>query len=369
MFATHLQRWGYRHIFKPLFFRCDPEWVHDQVCVIGERLGRSRVARTLTSKMFAFSDPSLEQEILGITFHNPVGLTEGFDKNGHLIQIIPSIGFGYEIVGSVTAEACEGNAKPRLWRLPKSKGLVVYYGLKNDGVGEIRYRLTLQKSSTPLGVSIAKTNSPRTVDTYSGIEDYARGFLAMKDIGDFHVINISCPNAHGGEPFLDPKRLDELLTRLDQIASTSPIFLKIAVDLTCAELDDLVTVMDHHRVHGIILSNLTKHYERPEIVRDEIRTGMKGGISGRPTYKASNALIAHAYLEAGDRYVIIGAGGVFSAQDAYEKIRQGASLVQLATGMIFEGPQLIGEINRGLVDLLHRDGFETITEAIGSAHR
>jgi len=369
MFATNLQRWGYQHILKPFFFRCDPEWVHDQVCAIGERLGRSRITRAFTHKMCAFSHLSLEQEILGMTFPNPVGLTEGFDKNGRLTQIMPSVGFGYEIVGSVTADACEGNAKPRLWRLPKSKGLVVYYGLKNDGVGEIRYRLASRGSMTPLGISIAKTNSPKTAQMHAGIDDYERGFMTMKDIGDFHVINISCPNAYGGEPFSDPGRLDALLTRLDQVPSTNPIFLKIAVDLTCEELDVLIEVMDRHRVHGMILANLTKRYDRPQIDQGEVRSGMKGGISGRPTYEASNALIAHAYLEAGDRYEIIGAGGVFTAQDAYEKIRQGASLVQLATGMIFEGPQLIGEINRGLVDLLHHDGFETIAEAVGSAHR
>lgn len=369
MFATHLQRWGYRHLLKPLFFRCDPEWVHDQVCAIGERLGRSGIARALMHKMCAFSHPGLEQEILGIRFPNPIGLTEGFDKNAHLTQITPSVGFGYEIVGSVTADPCEGNAKPRLWRLPKSKGLVVYYGLKNDGVGEIRYRLSRETFAAPLGVSIAKTNSRHTVETLAGIEDYKRGFMAMKDLGDFLVINISCPNAYGGEPFSDEKRLDQLLTALDSVHSKKPLFLKIAVDLTTTELDALISVMDRHRVQGMILSNLTKKYDRSGVVQEEIRNGMKGGISGRPTYEASNALIAHAYLEAGDRYIIVGAGGVFTAQDAYEKIRQGASLVQLATGMIFEGPQLIGEINRGLVELMHHDGFESIHEAVGSAHR
>ena len=369
MFATNLQRWGYQHILKPLFFRCDPEWTHDRICAIGEWLGRRRFTRSLTQKMCAFSHPGLEQDIGGIHFSNPVGLTEGFDKNAHLTQITPSVGFGYEIVGSVTADPCEGNAKPRLWRLPKSKGLVVYYGLKNDGVGEIRYRLSSKKSTIPLGVSIAKTNSRHTVETHAGIEDYVRGFRAMKDQGDFHVINISCPNAYGGEPFSDAKRLEQLLTALDTVHSNKPFFLKIAVDLTTAELDTLISVMDRHRVQGMILSNLTKKYDRSGVVQEEIRNGMKGGISGRPIYEASNALIAHAYLQAGDQYVIIGVGGVFTAGDAYEKIRQGASLVQLATGMIFEGPQLIGEINRGLVDLLHRDGFETIAQAVGSAHR
>ncbi|PJE77052.1 quinone-dependent dihydroorotate dehydrogenase [Candidatus Uhrbacteria bacterium CG10_big_fil_rev_8_21_14_0_10_48_16] len=369
MFATNIQRWGYQHVLKPFFFRCDPEWTHDQVCEVGERFGRSRLARGMAQKLCAFQDDSLHQEILGIHFSNPIGLTEGFDKNARLTQILPSIGFGYEIVGSVTAQACKGNAKPRLWRLPKSKGLVVYYGLMNDGGEAIRSRLSTKTFAMPIGISIAKTNCPGTVETQSGIEDYVQGFTTMRDTGDFFVINISCPNAFGGEPFSDPKRLEALLSRLDGIETSKPIFIKSAVDLTIEELDALIAVMDRHRVHGIILSNLTKQYGRREIVQDEIQPHMKGGISGRPTYEASNTLIAHTYLEAGDRYVIIGVGGVFTAEDAYEKIRQGASLVQLATGMIFEGPQLIGELNRGLAQLLHRDGFNSISEVVGSAHR
>lgn len=369
MFATHLQRWGYQHLLKPFFFRCDPEWVHDRVCVFGASLGRWRMTRLLTNVLCAYKHPGLQQEILGITFSNPIGLTEGFDKDARLTQIMPSVGFGYEMIGSVTAQACEGNEKPRLWRLPKTKGLVVYYGLKNEGVAKIHRRLSGERFAVPVGVSIAKTNSHRTVDTHAGVEDYMRGLMTMKDVGDFHVINISCPNVFGGEPFSDPERLEKLLFRLDLIKTPKPRFLKIAVDLTLEQLDALITVMDRHRVDGMILANLTKRYDRPQIIQDEIRTGMKGGISGRPTYEASNALIAHAYLEAGGRYVIIGAGGVFTAEDAYEKIRQGASLVQLATGMIFEGPQLIGEINRGLVQRMHRDGFETIREVVGSAHR
>ena len=369
MFATKLQRWGYRYVCKPFFFRQDPEWTHDLVCTLGTQLGHFSGIRTIVRKLYAFKHPSLQQKLLGISFPNPVGLTEGFDKNAHLTKILPEVGFGYEIIGSVTAEPCQGNAKPRLWRLPQSKALMVYYGLKNDGGQKIHDRLQEKTCAIPLGVSIAKTNNPDTVEVSAGIQDYVKGFSSMLDIGDFFVINISCPNAFGGEPFSDPMRLDALLDRLDQIQTPKPVFLKIAVDLSFAELDALITVMDKHRVHGMILANLTKKYQRPEIIQTEISPSMKGGMSGLPTKEASNSLIAHAYLEAGDRYLIIGAGGIFTAQDAYDKMRQGASLVQLATGMIFEGPQLIGELNKGLVELMQRDGFHHISEVVGSAHK
>ena len=188
----------------------------------------------------------------------------------------------------------------------------------------------------------------------------------MKDVGDFFVINISCPNVFGGEPFGDPDRLDALLTELDQIETSKPIFLKIAVDISPSELDGLVEVAGRHRVHGFIISNLTKKKDRSTIDQSELSEEQKGGISGRPTFKPSNKLISHLYKTTGDRYVIIGVGGIFSAEDAYEKIIRGASLVQLATGMIFNGPQLIGEINKGLVRLLKKDGFDSVSDAVGS---
>ncbi|MBI2473235.1 quinone-dependent dihydroorotate dehydrogenase [Candidatus Uhrbacteria bacterium] len=369
MFATKLQRLGYRHLCKPFFFHRDPEWTHDTVCTVGEYLGRYKTTRAFARKMCAYEHSCLQQTLLGIFFPNPIGLTEGFDKNARLTRILPDVGFGYEMIGSVTAEPCEGNAKPRLWRLPKSRALVVYYGLKNDGADEIHHRLEKERFHIPVGVSIAKTNGPQTVEMSAGIQDYKKGFTTMLDIGHFFVINISCPNAFGGEPFSDPVRLDALLTELDTVETKKPLLLKIAADLSFEELDRLIAVMDNHRVHGMILANLTKKYDRPEIVQTELQSFMKGGISGRPTSELSNSLIAHAYLEVGDRYLIIGAGGIFTAEDAYEKICQGASLVQLATGMIFEGPQLIGELNKGLAELMQRDGFKHIQEAVGSAHK
>lgn len=369
MFATGAQRWLYSHIAKPMFFRMDPENVHDRVTRLGMLAGQTSLTRRLARTLYDFRHPALEQTILGITFANPVGLTAGFDKNAELTDILPSIGFGFEEVGSITGEPCAGNPKPRLWRLPKSQGLVVWYGLKNDGCAAIANRLRGKRFAFPLGTSVARTNAPATISDEAGIADYAKAFRAFADIGDYTTVNISCPNTCGGEPFNDPERLELLLSALDAIPTQKPTFIKLAVDISTEELDALVAVCDRHRVQGFVISNLTKKYNRASIDEHEQATIVKGGVSGRPVFDPSNDLISHLYKIAGTRYVIIGSGGIFTAEDAYEKICRGASLVQLATGMIFQGPQVIGEINRGLVALLQRDGFTSIATAVGSAHR
>lgn len=363
--AEMKKRVFYRRVVKPALFRFDPEHVHDAFVFLGRVIGATRMGRTCVALFCNYRHPLLEQTILGMHFVNPIGLSAGFDKNAVLINVIPSVGFGFEEIGSVTGEPCLGNAKPRLWRLPKSRGLVVNYGLKNDGCEVIAQRLKGKRFAIPVGVSIAKTNSPGTVGIQEGIADYEKAFRALHEIGDYITVNISCPNAYGGEPFASPERLELLLTRLDTIETSKPVFIKLPVDITIEELDVLATIMARHRVHGVIISNLTKQRDRKEIDQEEVRGITKGGISGKPTFDASNRLIAHLFQTTGRRFVIIGVGGIFTAQDAYEKIRCGASLVQLITGMIFEGPQLIGDLNRGLVELLKQDGLKNISEAIG----
>jgi dihydroorotate dehydrogenase subfamily 2 len=366
MFATKTLRWGYANVAKPLFFRRDPEDVHDAVTALGERLGACAPVRALTRALLAYEHPSLESAVLGIRFANPVGLSAGFDKNARLLGIMPAVGFGFEEIGSITGEPCEGNPRPRLWRLPKSKGLAVWYGLKNDGCEAVAARLRGFSSDIPFGTSVARTNSAATVSREAGIADYAKAFRALADVGDYFTVNVSCPNTCGGEPFASPEALDRLLAALDAIETRKPVFLKLPADASAAELDALIAVADRHRVHGFVIANLTKRRDRATIVQSELAVTEKGGISGRPVSEPSNALIAHAYRAAGSRYVIIGVGGIFSAEDAYEKIRLGASLVQLVTGLIFEGPQLIGEINRGLAGLLRRDGFANVADAVGT---
>ena len=348
-------RWKYVHLLKPVFFKMDPEFVHDNFTFIGRLLGSNPITRGISRFCFGYSNPMLKQHILGISFKNPIGLSAGFDKDALLTSIIPCTGFGYEEIGSVTGEPCEGNPKPRLWRHPDKKALRVYYGLKNDGAVRIAKRLHGKHFAFPIGISIAKTNCEETCTTEGGIADYVKAFKEFLHIGDYFTINISCPNAFGGQPFTDPQKLEALLGALDLIPNKKPVFLKLSPDLTNPEVDNILEVAKKHRVDGFICTNLTKKHH----------LGV-GGISGKAVEELSNEQLKYVYQKTQGKFVLIGCGGIFTAEDAYKKIKAGASLLQLITGMIYEGPQSISEINRGLVDLLKKDGYKNIGEAVGA---
>lgn len=354
----------YRNIIKPILFLFDAEKIHDLFTVVGVLLGKFKITRWKTRWLFAYKNPRLEQTVLGIKFSNPIGLSAGFDKDAKLTDIMSEVGFGFTEVGSITGEPCEGNPRPRLWRLPQLKTLVVHYGLKNDGCEKIAARLKNKKFKMPIGISVAKTNNVACAETETGIADYAKAFEMFKDIGAYFTVNISCPNAYGGEPFTDPARLDALMTRLDSIPTEKPIFLKLSPDIVGEKLDALIDVCSHHRIQGFVCTNLTKEKNEENDIR------LKGGLSGMMVQKKSDDQISYIYKKTQGKYIIIGSGGIFSAEDAFRKIQLGATLVELITGMIFQGPQLIGEINRGLVKLMDKNRFKDISEAVGSdAHR
>lgn len=373
MFQSKIIEFFYVNFLKKAFFKLDPELVHDRMLFLGEMLGKILPLRILTKLVLNYDDKSLEQEILGIKFKNPVGLSAGFDKNAKLIKILPSVGFAYGEFGSVTYKSYEGNPKPRLYRLPKSKALTVYYGLKNEGVGPILERIRkirFKKSDFVIGVSVARTNSKETVEINAGIDDYTNCLreVVSSRLAQFVTINISCPNTFAGEPFTTPERLEKLLKSVVILNINIPIFIKMPIDLPWDEFDRLLEIIVHYKFNGVVIGNLTKN-RQSELIKDYISEEIKGGISGLPTQQLSDELIRRTYLKYGDKLVIIGVGGIFSAKDAYRKIKLGASLVQLITGMIYEGPQLIGSINRGLKDFLVADGFTNISQAIGIESR
>lgn len=367
---TKLFRFFYTRLLKPFFFLLEPEGVHDRVTALGRMLGKFAFTKFLTRKMFRFDHKALSQNLYGIDFMNPIGLSAGFDKDAKLTNIFYDVGFGFMQVGSVTLNPYKGNPKTRLYRLPKSKGLVVYYGLKNIGVDKIISKLNnFKQPDLPLSISIAKTNHKSTSTVAGGIFDYLGSLKKLNDekIGDFYTINISCPNTFGGEPFTTPKRLEKLLKTLSTVKITKPVFVKMPINLDWNDFKKLLDVIVKYKFQGVIIGNLNKDYKLSTI-KDDIPEHIKGGISGKPCRELSNHLIYRTFEVHSKKLTIIGVGGVFSAEDAYEKIKLGASLVQLITGMIFEGPQLIGEINKGLVELLNKDSFDNITEAIGSYH-
>ena len=359
----------YKWILKPIFFQIDAEKIHDYMIIFGQFLGKYSITKKITGFFFNYSNPSLNQNILGINFKNPVGLSAGFDKNANLIDILPSVGFGFTEIGSITGEACEGNPKPRLWRLRESKSLAVYYGLKNDGceiISKKLKKLNDKKFDIPVGINIAKTNSRETVDTKKAIEDYFKAYKAFTDIGDYFTINISCPNAFGGQPFTDSIKLDALLQKIFSLPKNKPIFLKLSPDLNQKEIDEIIDVAVKWKIDGFICTNLTRNRNNINIIDKMVPEF--GGLSGKVVEDLSLELIKYIYKKTGSkasRFVLIGSGGVFTAEDAYRKIKAGASLVQIMTGMIFEGPQAISSINLGLVELLQKDGYKNISEAIG----
>jgi dihydroorotate dehydrogenase len=353
----------YTYLLKPILFMNDPEIVHDRMVRFGAHLGSYNVTRAITQKMFDFEHPMLTQIISGITFKNPIGLAAGFDKNAELTGILPSVGFGFMEVGSITGKACSGNPKPRLWRLKKSKSLLVYYGLKNEGCEKIADKLKDKQFKIPVGMSIAMTNCSDNMVIKNAVKDFAKAFQTMETLGSYITVNISCPNTQGGQPFIVPHNLDYLFDILDEIKTTKPIFVKISPDMSKNQINSILDVLKQHRVHGIICTNLTKNKSNTKIKDTHDLT--KGGMSGKVVQDLSDELLAYMYTREKNRFIFIGCGGVFSAEDAYKKIKLGASLVQMVTGMIYEGPQVVSEINRGLVELLTRDGYKNIQESVG----
>jgi len=358
----------YKKILKRILFHLDPELVHNLFINFGEILGSNILARKLTSIQFDYKNKILEQEVMGIKLRNPIGLAAGFDYNGRLTQILPSIGFGIESIGSVTYNSYEGNPKPRLKRLPKSLSLLVNKGLKNEGIKKIIKSLKELSFDIPIGISVAKTNSKETADEKGAIKDYVSSLklLEKSNLGSYYEINISCPNAFGGEPFTTPKRLQNLLKEIDKLKIKKPTLIKMPIDLETKEIIALCEIAKEHNIQGLIFGNLTKNRDNPIFNKEEISSAGKGSFSGKPTEKRSNELISLLYKRYKKRFTIVGCGGIFSAQDAYEKIKLGASFVQMITGMIYNGPNVISEINHGLVYLLKKDGFHKISEAIGA---
>ena len=352
----------YQKFVKPLFFMMNPESAHKFILYLGRFLSYTKISR-IFRPFFVFHDESLESDVMGVHFENPVGLAGGFDKNGYLTDFFPDIGFGFMEVGSVTANAYGGNPAPRLYRLLKNKGLVVNYGLANQGVDVIHNRLKNKKFRIPIIINVAKTNDA-LIKGDGSVKDYVRGFAKMKPISNIFVINISCPNAGDGRSFEDPALLEKLLIALNKKRKGVKILLKISPDVEKNNLDKIISLAEKYNIDGFVISNLTK--KRSGLINEK-GLELKGGISGPVLAKKSNKLIAYVFRKTRGRFAIIGCGGISSGKDAYEKIKCGASLVELITGMIYQGPGIIKNINRELVELLERDGYSNVSEAIGAS--
>jgi len=358
----------YQKGVKPILFKIPPDIVHSKIVSIGRKVQRSRLCMRITKLSWSYYNPKLTQYIHRLYFANPVGLAAGFDKNIQLSRMLENIGFGFFTGGSVTGQYCEGNPRPWFYRLPAHKALVVHAGLANRGSSTIRRQLENspyeKMRMTPLSISVARTNSKEASTPEEGIEDYIVALKNLHRYPDMFEINISCPNTYGGEPFTTPHSLEKLLSRIDSLTLRQPVFIKMPSDLSWNDFRTLLKVIIRHDIKGVTICNLEK--DRQGL---SIPAHVQGGISGLPVQKKSDELIRNTYKEYGDRLTIIGVGGIFTAEDAYRKIKNGASLVGMVTGLIYEGPQVVGDINRGLVKLLEADGYNTIADAVGVAVR
>jgi len=337
----------YKKILKPILFLFDPELIHNVFIWIGEVLSKVPGGRCITGLIYQYKGIDVLKTVDGIKYKYPIILAAGFDYNARLIGILDKMSFGGEELGSITLRPCSGNEKPRLKRAIKSQSIIVYKGLRNDGVDKIIKRIKSTKipKDYVVGVSIARTNDPNSVDLESGIADFCGSLRKLVDnnIGNYYTVNISCPNAFGGEGFATKQNLEKLLKEISKIKHSKPIYVKMPINLEWKEFKDLCDIVVKYKFSGVVIGNLNKKYEDIDY-REEAPEEYRGGLSGKPCRMLSTQLIKRTRQEYGKKLTIIGCGGILSTKDAIEKFEAGADLVQLITGMIFEGPHLMKEI-------------------------
>lgn len=311
----------------------------------------------------AVREISMPTEVCGLQFPNPVGLAAGLDKDAEAVPAFFACGFGFVEVGTLTPRAQPGNPKPRLFRLSSHRALINRMGFNNQGARTAAARLrSLAFHPAPVGVNIGKN---KDTPLEKATDDYIACVDALAPCGDYVVVNASSPNTPGLRQLQEPEALKALLAavrhRLQEVAPGKPLFLKIAPDLGMEAVDAIVDVALETRCDGLIATNTT--VSRPVA---HALCAEAGGFSGAPMKSLSSAVIRRAYLRSKGKLPIIGVGGVMSAEDAYEKLRQGASLIQVYTGFVYEGPRLVRNLLLGLQEKLARDGFSSLSQAVGA---
>lgn len=365
----------YARWLRPCLFTFGAETAHRLAvtgCQIAARLpGVSRIARYYWES----SAPELVSQVAGIRFANPLGLAAGWDKSGQALGMLGHVGLGFTEIGSISAEASVGNPRPRLFRIPSERAIAVNYGLPNDGAKRVARRIAHTQRRVPLGINIVTTNRGpdyRACRAQEIFEDYARSVELLHGLADYVMLNLSCPNTGDGQDlFAQPGQIAELLGRLARLHISVPVFLKLPATVQALDHERwLDEVAQYSFVRGFAF-NLSPG--RPEWLkwRDEQnhRTQLPGAIAGAPVAQHMDQCIASLYARMDrERYSIIGGGGVFTADDAWRKLCLGASLVQIYTALVYEGPSVIRRINQGLLERLRAHGWQHISQAVGSAH-
>ncbi|NMG09159.1 quinone-dependent dihydroorotate dehydrogenase [Brasilonema sp. UFV-L1] len=370
----------YKNALRPLLFtllKADPEWLHSSTIRSLSWLGKTdhqapaSWINQFLAQSFCLSDARLEQNLFGLRFPNPLGLAAGFDKDGVAVPMWSKLGFGFAEVGTVTFHAQPGNPRPRLFRLPLDKAALNRMGFNNQGAAAMAARLTEVKQelniSIPIGINLGKS---KITPLEEAAKDYLDSFRLLKNFGDYFVVNVSSPNTPGLRSLQDAAMLSSILEVLQQENNTQkPVFVKIAPDLEWEAIADIISLAKTYQLAGIIATNTT-------IRRDGLKTQVisqtgkspqqeAGGLSGAPVRERSTEVIRFIWQQTAGQLPIIGVGGIFTPEDAWEKITAGACLIQVYTGWIYEGPAMIRHVLQGLLSKLEQSGLNTISEAVG----
>ncbi|POY36129.1 dihydroorotate dehydrogenase (quinone) [Solitalea longa] len=338
------------NLIKPIFFKYDPEVIHHKVFNWIKTVNKIPGVSSVIRGIYCLENKKLEREVFGIKFKNPVGLAAGFDKDAKLFEELNNFGFGFIEVGTITPVGQPGNDKPRMFRLVDDEALINRMGFNNEGVDEMVIRLKNRKnSSLIIGGNIGKNKvTPNEVAD----EDFVKCFEKLFDYVDYFVVNVSSPNTPGLRDLQDKEPLKKLLFRLQQLnqakVKSKPILLKIAPDLTNEQLDDIIEIVQDTKIAGVIATNTTISRDglqsNPELVKQ------MGGLSGIPVKDRSTEVIRYLSQKSNKSFPIVGVGGIHSGDDAIEKLKAGASLVQIYTGFIYKGPGLVREINQKILE-------------------
>lgn len=354
-------------LIRPFLFQVDPEKIHSRLFKVGTQIQKFKLLPVLKSYCKVDS-PRLYQKVAGIAFNNPIGLAAGFDKNAKLVPLLDALGFGFIEIGSITALASTGNLAPRVFRLPKDKAIINRMGLNNDGAKALKKSLKKIDKNLPFAVNIAKTHSPKILGK-AATTDFLDSYKKLKEFGLYTAINISCPNTKEGKTFeKDKDALSSLLEALSKEKGSIPLFLKLSPDLESSDLKMILDIAMQNSIDGFIIGNTSKSRENLKTDPIKIQQIGQGGLSGMPLRDRSNQVIAEVYRQTNGEFPIIGTGGIMNSFDVLEKIKYGASLVQLYTGLIYNGPFFIRKLNLELDNYLKDNDIKHISELRGAYH-
>jgi dihydroorotate dehydrogenase len=361
--------WPYRKLVRPLLFKQDAERAHDFALKILARAGQDELVCNTIGKIF--SAPELPVEILGLKFPNPVGLAAGMDKFAAAVPVWEKLGFGFSELGGVTWHAQPGNPPPRMFRAIGDEAIVNHMGFNNPGAEAFAEKLAEWKNSGrwpnhPVGVNLGKS---KIAPLENAAEDYANSFRVLRNLADFFVVNVSSPNTPNLRQLQDKSALDEILASIQkQNKNLKPILVKVAPDLSFEALDEILELVVPRQIAGIVATNTTISRPQTNDLTAQKIYAETGGLSGKPLHARSTEIIRHLHKQTKGRLPIIGVGGIFNADDAWEKITAGASLLQIYTGLVYEGPGVAKKIVAGLVQRLEIAGMKSLREAAGSAN-